>query len=314
MLSYEELCQHPNVFPALTGLTHTEFDHLLVRFCQAEDELRQQATHTPDGQPRQRAPGGGRHAKLSDANRLFLALLWLRLYPTYEVLGFFFHLHKRNAQLQVRAVLGVLEQLADWPFQRPGPERPKLRSPAEVIAAFPAVRFFVDATEQRTNKPHGETQQKPYYSGKKKTHTLKNQYVVDPCGRILDVSDSVPGATHDLEILKTSGVLPRLKNLGSGMADKGYVGIGKHEPDVEFILPHKKPRGGSLTAEQLSHNRAVARVRVVVEHTLAQVKRFTVLRQVFRGKKRQRHSQIVRVVAQLVNERLAVKPLKTYAA
>jgi len=52
----------------------------------------------------------------------------------------------------------------------------------------------------------------------------------------------------------------------------------------------------------------------VVEHAMAQLNRFTVLRQVFRGQQRARHGQVVRVVAMLVNRRLRVKPLKTYAA
>jgi hypothetical protein len=58
----------------------------------------------------------------------------------------------------------------------------------------------------------------------------------------------------------------------------------------------------------------VARRRVVVERTMAQLSRSTVPRQVFRGKRRQRHSQVTRVVAKLANRRLAVMPLKTHAA
>jgi hypothetical protein len=35
---------------------------------------------------------------------------------------------------------------------------------------------------------------------------------------------------------------------------------------------------------------------------------------VYRGKQRDRHGKVVRVVAKQVNRRLAVKPLKCYAA
>jgi hypothetical protein len=61
-------------------------------------------------------------------------------------------------------------------------------------------------------------------------------------------------------------------------------------------------------------NRVFARYRIVVEPTMAQLNRFTVLRRVFRGQKRERHSEVARVVAKLVNRRVEVKPLKTYAA
>jgi hypothetical protein len=315
MLSYEELCRHPAAFPSLTGLTRAEFDELLARFRQTEADLRANSQTTRrDGRPRERAAGAGRRYEHGAADRLLMALLWLRVYPTYEVLGFFFALHKRNAQLNVLSALEVLDSLSDFPFDRPGPDRKKARSAAEVMAAFPQVRVIIDAKEQRINKPQGEEKQRPYYSGKKKAHTVKTQVVIDTRGRIEAVSGSVPGSTHDLTLLVGSGVMGGLGQGEGAMVDKGYVGIDKHYPDVPVVLPYKQPRGGELTEEQRAHNREVSRHRIVVEHTMAQLNRFTVLRQVFRGKQRDRHSEATRVVAKLVNRRLAVKPLKTYAA
>lgn len=314
MLSYDDLCHHPAVFPALTGLTRAEFDALLERFGRDEQAARDASGRTAEGQPRRRAAGAGRPHAHGTADRLLMALMWLRVYPTYEVLGFFFDLHKRNAQLNVRSALEVLDTMGDFPFDRPGREREKLRSPAALMAAFPQVRLIIDAKEQRTNKPKGEAQQKPYYSGKKKCHTLKTQVAIDPCGRIESVSASVPGSTHDLTLLVEDGLLNRLEDGEGAMLDKGYHGVGKHHPEVPVVVPCKKPRGGELTGEQKASNREVARHRIVVEHTMAQLNRFTALRQVFRGKRRERHSQVTRVVAVLVNRRIAVRPLKTYAA
>jgi len=316
MLSYEELCRHPAAFPSLTGMTRAEFDELLARFRQAEADLRAKSDTTRrGGRARRRAPGAGRRYDNPACDRLLMALLWLRVYPTYEVLGFFFGLHKRNAQLNVLAALEVLGSLSDFPSDRPGPDRKKARSAAEVMAAFPQVRVIIDAKEQRINKPQGEAQQRPYYSGKKKAHTIKTQVVVDTRGRIEAISESVPGSTHDLTLLVNSGVLGGGLGQSEGaMMDKGYVGVDKHHPGVPVVLPFKKPRGGELSEEQRGHNRCVSRHRIVVEHTIAQLNRFTVLRQVFRGKKRDRHSQVTRVVAKVVNRRLAVTPLKTHAA
>jgi hypothetical protein len=321
MLSYEELCRHPAAFPSLTGMTRSEFDDLLARFRQAEADLRarSETTRKDKEKPRQRKAGAGRRYTHGACDRLLMALLWLRVYPTYEVLGFFFGLHKRNAQLNVLDALEVLDSLSDFPFDRPGPGREKARSAAEVMAAFPQVRVIIDAKEQRINKPQGEERQKPYYSGKKKAHTIKTQVVVDTRGRIEAVSGSVPGSTHDLTLLVSSGVLGGGGGLGLGegegaMMDKGYVGVDKHHPGVPVVLPFKKPRGKELTDEQRAHNRSVARHRIVAEHAMAQLNRFTVLRQVFRGKKRERHSQVTRAVAKVVNRRLAVKPLKSWAA
>jgi DDE superfamily endonuclease len=315
MFAFESLVRYPGAFRSLTGMTAVAFENLLTAFRTAQDRLRNGSRTTRRGQPRQRAAGAGHPHRHDDRHRLLLALVWLRVYPTYELLGFFFGLHKRNAQLNVRAVLTILDTLEDFPFDRPGPERKKLRSAAEVMAAFPAARILIDSKEQRVNRPTGYEAQKPYYSGKKKAHTVKTQVVVDPCGRVESVSDSVPGgANHDLPLLRGSGVLERLAAGEGAMPDKGYVGVRNYYPDVPVIIPLKASRGRPLTDEQKAFNREVARCRIVVEHTMAQLNRFTVLRQVFRGQQRTRHGQVARVVAKLVNRRLQVKPLKTYAA
>ena len=79
------------------------------------------------------------------------------------------------------------------------------------------------------------------------------------------------------------------------MMDKGYVGIGNTHPGVPVVIPYKAARGRPLTDEQEAHNRVVAGYRIVVEHAIAQMNRFT------------------RVVARLVNRRVRVCPLKAYA-
>ena len=316
MFRYDDLCRHPTAFPSLTGLNRAEFDELVPRFERALAAQRAgSATTRREGRPRVNAPGAGpRHAH--DArNRLLMALVWLRIYPTYEVLGFFFGLHKRNAQLNVRAALAALDSLDDFPSDRPSRERPKLRSAAEVMAAFPQVRLVIDGKEQRVNRPQGHDAQKPYYSGKKKAHTVKVQVVVDTRGRIEAIGPSVPGgANHDLTLLRGSGVLESLGEGEAAMLDRGYVGVGNYYPGVPVVIPFRASKGRPLTDDQKASNRVIAGYRIVVEHTMAQLNRFTVLRQVFRGQKRERHTEVVRVVGKLVNRRLAVRPLKTYAA
>jgi hypothetical protein len=315
MFAYESLSRCPGAFRSLTGMSPVEFEPLLTAFREAQDRLRRDRATTRRGEPRRRTAGAGHPFRLDDRHRLLMTLVWLRVYPTYELLGFFFGLHKRNAQLNVRAVLDVLGTLDGFPFERPSPDRKPLRSAAEVMTAFPEVRVIIDGKEQRVNRPTGYEAQKPYYSGKKKAHTVKTQVVVDPCGRIEGISDSVPGgANHDLPLLCGSGVLEQLAPGEAAMVDKGYVGLRNYFPDVPVVIPFKASRGHPLTEEQRAYNREVARYRIVVEHTMAQLNRFTVLRQVFRGRQRSRHGQVIRVVAKLVNRRLLVQPLKTYAA
>jgi hypothetical protein len=317
MFEYESLIHYPSAFRSLTGMTPDEFESLLVNFTSAQQRLRDRCRTTRRGQPRQRAAGAGHPFAHDDRHRLLMTLVWLRIYPTYELLGFFFGLHKRNAQLNVRAVLAILDTLEDFPFDRPGSDRRKLSTVDQVMTAFPQVRLVIDGKEQRVQRPQQSYEaQKPYYSGKKKTHTVKTQIAVGPDGLIESVSETVPGgATHDVTLLRETKLLGQLAGGEGAMVDKGYDGIHKDYPEVPIIIPFKARRNRPLTEAEKASNKVVAGYRIVVEHAIAQLNRFTVLRQVFRGRHlrhKKAHSQVVRVVARLVNRRTRVCPLKKY--
>jgi hypothetical protein len=301
----------------------TEFDQLYLDFAEAHAQRLSEATLTRRTKtPRQRAVGAGAKHRYDLRDRLLMTLFWLRVYTTYEVLGFFYDLNKTNIEDNLKGVLATLERMSSFTFEKPKAERPKLRSPQAVMDAFPAVRLVIDAKEQRIQRPQSskdeqgqpQDQQKPYYSGKKKAHTLKNQVAVRPDGQIEAISDSVPGgATHDVTLLRHTDLLGQLGTGEAAMLDKGYDGIQNDYPDVALYQPYKARRNHPLSEAQKAYNRFFARYRIIVEHVLAQMNRFQVLVQVFRHK-RESHGQIARVVAGLVNRRTQVRPLKTWAA
>jgi hypothetical protein len=312
MLTYVALSQVPVIFPALTGLTRDEFDRLVGDFTTARQRLRAASQQTRRGTPRQRAAGAGAPPAHDPPTRLLIALVWLRIYPTYELLGWLFGLEKSNAWEAVQDALAVLETLADFPFERPATERKRLATKAAVMEAFPAVAVIVDAKEQPFRRPRGWERQKPFYSGKKKRHTVKNQVVCRPDGRIAAVSDTRPGSTHDLTVLREDGLLDRLDRDEGAMGDKAYVGAQGDRPGVPVVVPAKATRGHPLTEEQKAANGVISRCRVVIEHVNAQLNRFQALKQVFRSEF-ERHTRVIRVVATLVDRRIAVVPLKSYA-
>jgi hypothetical protein len=250
-----------------------------------------------------------------------MTMFWLRAYMTYEVLGFFYELNKTNVEDNLKDVLATLDTMTTFTFEHPRAGHPKLNSPQAVMTAFPDVRLVIDAKEQRVQRPkntrdgqgHLQDRQKPYYSGKKKTHTVKNQVAVRPDGVIEAVSASVPGgATHDLTLLRQTQLLVQLGDDEAAMLDKGYDGIQNDYPQCKLYLPFKARRNHPLTDEQKAYNRLLAKYRIVVEHTIAQVNKFQVLVQVFRHKLAD-HRHIIRVVCGLVNRRIQVTPLKSYA-
>src|SRR5215204_5139504 len=193
------------VFGQLTGLTIAAFDELAAELIPALEAAHRKKLARPD---RKRAIGGGDDFDLSTADQLLLTVIWLRQYPTNEVLGFLFGVSDSTASRARTRCLPVLEQAGKDTMRMPDPGTAgRKRLPA----------LLIDSFEQRTQRP--KRRQRAYYSGKKKAHTLKTQVAVDEhSGRIVDVSDSVPGRWADIKLLKKSRLLKRLP--------KGVGGIG----------------------------------------------------------------------------------------
>lgn len=337
MITYHNASRRPAAFNSMFGFSVAAFEDLYTEFETAhEHRLGHQDVTRKRGTPRQRQVGAGRKFRHSLRERLLLALFWLRTYPTLELLGFFFDLDKTSAEDNLKDVLATLETLATFALEHPDKSRRKIRTMQQMMDAFPEVAVVIDAKEQRIQRPKnkkpdtattgqapdpataaqdaGENVQKPYYSGKKKCHTLKSQIGVRPDGLIVAVSASVPGgANHDLTLLRHSKLLDALDAADAAMLDKGYDGIANDYPDKTLYLPFKARRNHPLSDEQKAYNRFLSSYRIVVEHTNAQLNVFQVLAQTYRHT-RARHTQIVRIVAALVNRRIAATPLKTYAA
>ena len=82
---FDYLRRYPTVFLKMTGLRLQEFtellDDMLPRLASAEQARLERPS-------RRRAKGGGRHADLAPRDHILMAVIWLRQYPTTEVLGF----------------------------------------------------------------------------------------------------------------------------------------------------------------------------------------------------------------------------------
>jgi hypothetical protein len=298
MLTLTKLRSKPAAFRSLTGLTLPQYEQLFAEV--AERYAVAEAARLTRPQ-RQRARGAGRKYKLSLEDRLLLALVWLRVYPTYEVLGLLFDLDKGAVCRNLDRMLTVLRQVTAVDLSWPA-DGQRQRRWADLLTDFPDVTAIIDATEQRIQRPQGQAAQKPYYSGKKKSHTLKTQVQLAPDGGIQDVSDSVPGSVHDLTLLRQHGTLAR-QDAGAIMFDRGYQGVQKDAPDRQLYHPYRASRGQPLTPEQKAWNQLLSHYRIRVEHTLGQLKVYEVLTQVYRHR-RERYNRVFFIVAALTNRRL----------
>lgn len=301
-MQYEYLKHHDTVFLKMTGLRIGEFDalvdELLPEFVQAEYER----LNRPN---RQRQIGGGRNSKLDDRDQLLLTVVWLRVYPTHEVLGYLFGVSDSTVSRIIPRVLPVLEQAGRDTMRMPDPGRKRRRSLDQLLSDTPELAVVIDSFEQKIQRPQDPNERDGFYSGKKKTHTLKSQIAVnEETGAIVDVSESVPGPTADINLLEQSGLMERLPEGVGGIGDLAYVGIEKLHPQGLGASPRRKPRGKPRPPEDVVYNTAFSRRRIIVENTIGRLRRYQSLSQTDR-QHRQNHASRVRAVAGLVNRQLA---------
>lgn len=293
IMRYEKLSEHPNVFQKCTGLTVRLFDQWVdevLPLC-VEAEARRLSQRQ-----RQRALGAGHPFELEMRDHLLLTVIWLRLYPNHEVLGYLFGISDSTVSRLIERVLPVLEQSGRDGMRLPDPGKKRRRQLPELLADIPELSVIVDSFEQRVQRPPGDDS---HYSGKKKQHTLKSQVVVDSnTGRIVDVSESVPGPTADIKLLEDSRLLDRLPDAVGIGGDLAYLKLANLRR--YGFSPRRKPRGKDRPPEDVTYNRAFSQFRIVVEQTIGQMRRFQSLAMTDRNHRRC-HSARVVAVAGLVN-------------
>lgn len=313
ILRYEHLCRYPRVLRAMTGLMVEDFDELVVDLRPLYDEAERRRLERPE---RQRAVGGGHPFALDYRNQVLACVIWLRRYPTDEVLGFLLGVSASSVSRVRKRILPLLEQAGKDTMRLPDPRRKHRRELDALLAETPELAVLVDSFEQRVQRPqvrHTFADHKPdyreadsYYSGKKKQHTLKCQVAVDErTGCIVDIAESVPGRTADLTLLKQSDLLHRLPPGVGALGDLAYVSMAKLHPQGLAATPRRKPRSQERPPQDQRFNQAFSRRRVTVEHTIGRMRRFQSLAQMDRHH-RKNHTQRTWAVAGLVNRHLRV--------
>lgn len=66
--------------------------------------------------------------------------------------------------------------------------------------------------------------------------------------------------------------------------DLEYLGMQKDFSDKISVLSYKKKKGMQLTDSQKEWNKAHSKIRINVEHVIAQIKRFRISSDMFRNK------------------------------
>lgn len=109
------------------------------------------------------------------------------------------------------------------------------------------------------------------------------------------------GRTHDLNLFKHSQV--RFADSVLCLADKGYQGIAKLH--TNSITPQKKPPRKLLSDADKQANRALAQLRIKVEHSIRRLKRFRILSERYRNRRRH-FTRRMHLLAGILNFELAL--------
>src|SRR5919202_1786253 len=257
-------------FRRLTGVSAATFEQMLRRL---------QAPWT--GMQRSKRKSGRPWEIGGLEDHLLVLLLYYRCYVTQEFIGFFYRVDRSIICRAIQRIEGPVQRL--FGIRR-----------APQISRTEAEALIIDCTEQPIQRPKDDTTQRAHYSGKKKRHTLKAEYIVTTEGRIAGVSPSYPGSRHDLTIRRPGPPLPREAR---AYADSAYEGYDKEHPNLEF--PYKRPKGGELTGEEKEYNRALSSFRVRVEHRIGRTKRFRIVGDRFRNPLETHHTK-TSIIAGLV--------------
>jgi hypothetical protein len=223
-LSYQRLRKHSYTFKRITGVSVKEFEAIADQVRPFFQQLEAKKL------------GHGRNSHLPTLeDKLVCLFIYYRTYISHIFLGYLFNLHDSNICRTIKKIEPLLAKKITITKDRS-------LTPDKVL------ELLADVSEQPTQR--NIRRQKRSYSGKKKRHTIKTEIVMQTDGKIVSVSKSHRGKTHDFRIRKSEKPLPRES---IKMADSGYQGWQKLQSNV--VIPYKKSKKNPLTKEEREHNR-----------------------------------------------------------
>lgn len=101
------------------------------------------------------------------------------------------------------------------------------------------------------------------FSGKHKRAGFNHQFICTLDGKLLVITDPLPGARDDAFAFKEHGLEKYLNE--TTLVDKGYVGLG-------LLRPIRRKPGVKVPEGVKDNNRIINRLRAVVEQVIAQLK------------------------------------------
>lgn len=281
----------------LTGLCVAEFEALVPVFASVLDAVMRER-HGESS----RQFGAGQKGKLPTVEeKLFFVLMYLKIYPTFDVTSFLVGIDRSNCCRQEQFLVGVLEKTLGRKLVLP--ER-KISSVEEFFEKFPEAKdIFIDGTERRVQKPKNQRKRKKLYSGKKKATTRKNIVVNDERKRVLILTPTRSVRRHDKRLFEKDIGGRNIPASVAAWVDTGFQSIQKDHPNTQ--IPKKGSKHHPLTQADRDNNRLISSIRIVAEHTIAGIKRYRASSEIYRNKLRNLDDTFILLSAGLWNYHLS---------
>ena len=244
--------------------------------------------------------GAGQKGKLpSTLEKIIFILFYLKVYPTYDLIGFFFGMNRSQACRWVHKLTPILEKTLGHQCLLPAR---KIESLEAFYQAFGhnCKDVFVDGTERPVQKKVNKKHSNKNYSGKKKRCTRKMIVACDEKKRICFLGQSKRGRRHDKNLFAKAGIEPNIPKDVTIWGDSGMQGI-KHENKQ---IPKKASKNKPLTQAEKADNGIIAGIRIVVEHSIGGMKRLGCMTDIYRNRKPNFDDALALVSAGLANLRL----------
>lgn len=120
------------------------------------------------------------------------------------------------------------------------------------------------------------------------------------------------GRIHDYKQLKEWGVLEKIPDKVCIWVDLGFQGIEKDYPTKKVSISVKRKKGKQLTPLEKDLNRITASLRVLIENTLAGVKRMRCLTDKYRNHREGFEDEICLICSALWNFHLKISHFLTF--
>jgi hypothetical protein len=133
---------------------------------------------------------------------------------------------------------------------------------------------------------------------------VKNNLIADVEERLVRyLSETYPGRLHDKRICDVEElVFPPGISLFQDTGFQGYRPSG-----VTIYQPKKKPKGQELTAVEKAENQLISRIRILVEHIIAGIKRCRIVKDILRNTKLFFADQVMEIACGLHNFRTTLR-------